>query len=159
MVILNGRRRVCFEKADSCAVRRRRWRRLLANHATGRAVPVPASRRPAVVAVACRPGGECQLNTTGGVARHVAATASWKSLAQPPRRNSPSETHVDADLLLHVQHAQDLAIFDLSQLLERQAALLVRRARLLQLVGAQEAADLVGSIRHAHDAIVRHARQ
>ena len=53
---------------------------------------------------------------------------------------------VDADLLLHVQHAQDLAIFDFSQLFERQAALLVGRARLLELVRAQEAADLVSTV-------------
>ena len=54
--------------------------------------------------------------------------------------------HVDANLLLHVQHAQDLAIFDFAQLFERQVALLVCRPRLLELVRAQEAANLVGTV-------------
>src|SRR5207302_9882824 len=53
---------------------------------------------------------------------------------------------VDADLLLHVEHAQDLAILQFAQRVRRELAAFVRRARVLECLRSQETADLVGAI-------------
>ena len=66
----------------------------------------------------------------------------------PPRRNSPSLKTLNPRSFLTLQHAQDVPVFDLLQLARSDRRDCAARP---QLSGAQQAADIVGTIFKGHD--------
>ena len=63
------------------------------------------------------------------------------------RRNSPSVTALRPDLFLLLDHARDLAVLDLLELLGRDFALGALGACLVQRGGSKQAADVIGAER------------
>jgi hypothetical protein len=75
-------------------------------------------------------------------------------MCHEPRRNSPSVTTSEADLLLHPENIADRIILDMVQLFGRKAAGSVLLPRPRQFRRPQQAADLVGAERWC----ITHAR-
>ena len=70
-----------------------------------------------------------------------------KSMCQEARRNSPSVTGAQPDLLLHAHDLADRVVLDGAQLLVVEPAVRVRGPRVEQPLRAQQAADVVGAER------------
>ncbi len=80
-----------------------------------------------------------------------------KSMCQEARRNSPSDTAAEPDVLLHPHRLADRLVLDGTQLGVVDAARLVVAARLMERGWPQQAADVVGPERWCRAR--RHARR
>src|SRR5207248_11211763 len=113
---------------------------LATDDATHDACPGSSRRR---LGSRCAPTRGVPAHHNRWITRHVAGNRLLK-IARPAAATVLAvRKDIDPGLLLHLEHAQDLAILHFAQLVERQTALLIGRAGRLELVGPQKAADLV----------------